>query len=157
MVKTTLFTNVFSHVQLFTSTKRGVSYYVDISIDKKSLCQTTVQSSRVGSSEVVWNQDFLLPLLHVRSQLLLSVFETTKNGNVGQLVLDIASLSERFGHDVAPTPAVQKRMQLSASELQGSSTPLDGYICVTASVEVRECHCLQYLVLIEILVLLFFR
>ena len=121
--------------------------YVGIALGSKTVSQTTVQSSRSSSSsssssssadgEVVWNHSVDVPLLHLRTRLTLSLFDSSKDLLVGQAEIDIASVKLLQDNDGKAADS----QKCPASHHLPLSTPvagvaLEGYLLVTVSVEV---------------------
>ena len=129
----------------------GSSFHVDVAVDNKSICQTTVQSSTscVGSKEieVLWNQDFNIPLLHLRTKVVLSLFAAKNNVMVGQVTLPVVSLP-RGGSGGGSDGDRNKRGGEGGADTDRSATmyPLlllngdrGGYLSATAVIEVCVC------------------
>ena len=119
---------------------------MDVAVDKRSVFQTTVQCSRFVSTEVeatVWNQDCDIPLLHLRSQVVLSLFVSKNNALIGQTTLQVASLPRTSDSktDVVSALSACKHILRTASQ-EGTWSLEEGHLSATAVVQVMEHHVL---------------
>jgi hypothetical protein len=102
---------------------------VDVVVDRKSACQTTLKTRAIGSTteEVVWNQDFSMPLLHLRTPVVLSLFSGKKNVLVGCSTVHVAALSRGSSTGPAADSATVCPLQSAA---EGSVNIQEGELVV---------------------------
>lgn len=117
---------------------------MDIALDNKSICQTTVQSCScpgLKEAEVVWNHDFNIPLLHLRSHLVLSLYAANKSVLVGQVIIQVATLprSDSGGDSNVSTDTNTDISQPTVHPLQKTAAEgREGHLSATAVVEVGQ-------------------